>query len=61
MGSVFAALGLQNTGLVVVAHGLSCSVTWDFPRPEIKLVSPTLADEFLSTAPPGKSEIPFFK
>ena len=46
---------------VVVAHGLSCSVTWDFPRPGIKLVSPTLADEFLSTVPPGKSEIPFFK
>ena len=27
---------------------------WDLPRPGFKLVSPALADRFLTTAPPGK-------
>ena len=29
--------------------------TWDLPRPGIELLSPTLAGEFFTTEPPGKS------
>ena len=29
---------------------------WNLPRPEIKPMSPALADRFLSTTPPGKSK-----
>ena len=39
--------------LKIVVLGLSSM--WGLPRPEIKLMSPALAGEFLSTVPPGKS------
>ena len=43
-------------GPVVAAHGLCCSLACGiFPDPEIKLMSPAMAGEFLSTVPPGKS------
>ena len=34
---------------------------WDLPLPGIKPVSPALAGGFLTTAPPGKSLIYFFR
>ena len=43
VGSVVAAPRLQSTGLVVVAHELSCSVA-----------TPALAGRFFTTDPPGK-------
>ena len=33
---------------------------WDLPRPGIELLSPALADGFLSTVLPGKSRIYFY-
>ena len=33
---------------------------WDLPGPELEPMSPALAGEFLTTAPPGKSKIDFF-
>ena len=62
----FSRCGAQALGTrasVVVAHGLSscgaqasllCGM-WDLPGPGLKPVSPALAGEFLTTAPPGKS------
>ena len=39
-----------------MAQGLSCiRGMWDLPGPGLELVSPALADGFLTTAPPGKS------
>ena len=34
--------------------------TWNLPRPGIKPVSPALADRFLTTGPPGKSQYHMF-
>ena len=44
-------------GSLVVAHGLSCSETYEILVlwPGIKPASPALQGEFLSTGPPGKS------
>ena len=44
-------------GSVVMAYGLSCCGTWDLPGPGIEPVSPALAGRFLSTLPPGKSQL----
>ena len=55
-GSAVAAQGLQNTGSVIVAHGLSCSTVWgNLLEQGIRPVSPALAGRVLSTVPPGKS------
>ena len=48
--SAVAAGGLQSTGPVVVAPGLSFSM-WELPRPEIE----SMAGGFLITGPSGKS------
>ena len=34
---------------------------WDLPGPGLELVSPALADGFLSTVPPGKPTVGIFK
>ena len=54
--SFVAARGLQSTGSVVVARGLSCSAACGIlvPRPGIEPVSPALQGRFLTTGPPGK-------
>ena len=40
---------------VLVGRGLSCPHgMWDFPGPEIELVSPALQDRLLTTGPLGK-------
>ena len=55
VSSVVAAPGLQSTGSVVLAQGLSClRSTWDLPGPEIESKSLALADGFFTTEPPGK-------
>ena len=61
------ALGMRAS--VVVAHELSsCGAwaqllrgMWDLPGPGLKPMSPALAGRFLSTAPPGKSLVFYFK
>ena len=47
----------ERVGSLVVARGLSCPVACGIlvSRPGIKLVSPALQDQFLTTGPPGKS------
>ena len=55
-GPEAVARGLQSTGSVAVAHGPSCSTACGItPGPGVEPVSPALADEFPTTAPPGKS------
>ena len=55
VNSVVVAPGIQSTGSVVLAQGLSClRSTWDLPGPEIKPTSLALADGFFTTEPPGK-------
>ena len=50
-----AGFSYHSTGLVAVAHRLSCPHgMWDFPWPRIKYVSPALAGRFLTTGPPRK-------
>ena len=52
--SIAVACELRSTGLVVEAHGLSCSVAWEIlPDQGIKAASPALAGGFL-TDTPGK-------
>ena len=34
---------------------------WDLPGPRLEPVSPALADEFLTTRPPGKLQRYYFK
>ena len=52
-----SAPGLQNTGSVVVAHGLGCSTARGIlPDQESKPTSPTLAGRLPTTEPPGKPE-----
>ena len=54
---------------LVVEHGLSSCGSrawllhsmWDLPRPGLEPVFPELAGGFLTTAPPGKSQLAFFK
>ena len=54
VASLVSEHGLQSTGSVVVAHGLSCSAAFGiFPDLGIKPVSPALAGRFLTTGPPG--------
>ena len=47
-------LALGHSGSVTVTHGLSCPVACG---PGIEPVSPALAGGFLTTGPPGKSEV----
>ena len=55
--SAVLAPGLQNTGSVVVAHGLGCSKARGIlPDPESKPTSPTLAGRLPTTEHPGKPE-----
>ena len=46
-------------GSVVVVHGLSCPATAGIivPRPGIEPESPALEGGFLTTGPPGKSQV----
>ena len=46
-----------RVGSVVVLPGVSCSSMWDFSRPGKEPVSPALASGFLTTGPPGKSQL----
>ena len=57
--SVPASLWLWHVGLVVVAHRLSCPVACGIliPRPGIEPMSPALEGWFLTTGPPGKSQM----
>ena len=63
------ACGLSSCGLRPLERKLSsCGAqaqllqgVWDLPGPGLKLVSPALAGGFLTTVPPGKSEIAFLK
>ena len=54
VGSRAQAQQLWHTGLVL--HG-----TWDLPRPGLEPVCPELAGGFLTTAPPGKSQMRKFE
>lgn len=47
MGTVLVAPGLQSTGSIVVAHGLSCCTAFEILSQGIKLVSPALAGDSL--------------
>ena len=52
--SVVVALGLQSAGLIVLTHGLHCSMAYGiFPDKGLSL-SPALASRFFTTEPPGK-------
>ena len=53
------ALALGHMGSVVVAYSLSCPVACRslVPGPGIEPVSSALAGEFLTTGPPGKSQV----
>ena len=61
--SVVAACRLSSCGSWALEHRLSSCGTralllhgmWDLPGPGIESMSPALAGEFLTTAPPGKS------
>ena len=54
-GSVVEASGLQSTGSVAVAHGLSCpSACGIFPDQRLNPVSPAPANGFVTSEPPGK-------
>ena len=53
VSSVFAALGLWSTDLVVMAHGLSCL---HLPESGIEPVSPALASGFLTPETTVKSQ-----
>ena len=66
--SVVVARGLSSCGSWALEHGLSscgpqaelpCGMR-DLPGPGIKPVYPTLAGEFLTTGPPGKSQFGSF-
>ena len=60
-GSVVVARRLQSAGSVVVAHRLSCSMACGiFPDQGSNPCPPALAGGFLTTAPPGKSQIIMF-
>ena len=48
-GSVVAAPGFWNTGSVVVAHGLSCSMACGIFLTRDRTMSPALAGEFFTT------------
>ena len=48
------APGLWSTGSIVVAHGLSCSVTCGISQTREESVSPALTSGFLTTEPPEK-------
>ena len=48
------ALGRLDVRICGAWAWLPCS-TWNLPRPEIKLVSPTLGGRFSTTGPPGQS------
>ena len=67
--SAVVALGLSNCRSEALEHWLSSCGTWswllrsmwDFPGPGLEPVSPALADEFLTTRPPGKPQKYYFK
>ena len=46
---------VEHSGSEIVAHGLSCPVTWNLPGSGIEPISPPLVGKFLNTGPPGKS------
>ena len=62
--SIVAACRLSSCGSLALERRLSSCDTraqllhgmWELPRPGIKPLSPALAGEFLTTAPPGKSQ-----
>ena len=60
MGSAVVAPEFWSAGLIVVAHGLSCSeACGNLPGSGIEPMSPTLAGRFLTTEPLGKPSIRF--
>ena len=66
--SVVLVRGLSSCGSQALEHRLSsCGAwaqllhgMWNLPRPGLEHVSPALAGEFLTTAPPGKPHCPLF-
>ena len=54
VGSAVVAPRLQNTGSVVVAHGLVTLWHVDLPRPGTEPVSPAVTGILFTTEPPGK-------
>ena len=64
-GLLFAVVGgLRSCGSRALELRISCGAQallfhgmWDLPRPGLERVSPALAGRFLSTAPPGKSDL----
>ena len=65
--AVVMARGLSSCGSRALEHRLSsCGArayllrgTWDLPRPGLEPMSPALAGGFLTTAPPGKSQLTY--
>ena len=53
--------GLERRLSSCGAQALYLCGMWDLPRPGLEPVSPALAGRFLTTAPPGKSLLPFLK
>ena len=57
-GAQYLWLAGSRAQAQVVAHRLSCSAACGiFPRPGLEPMSPALAGEFLTTAPPGKPTV----
>ena len=54
--SVVKACGLTSCG----AQAQLLHDMWDLPGPGIEPMSPALAGGFLTTVPPGRSQVPFF-
>ena len=50
MGSTAQAQQLWHTGLLLRSM-------WDLPKPGLEPMSPALAGGFLTTVPPGKSQL----
>ena len=61
MGSVVVARSSRTQVQRLWCMGLVVCSIWDLPGPGIELMSPALAAGFLSTVPPGKSNIYFCK
>ena len=65
LNQIFAAswdLSLQCMESLAVARGLSCFVACGIlvPGPGVEPASPALQDGFLTTGPPGKSQLVTF-
>ena len=54
------SVGFSSNNMWVQDLGHSGLVVWKLPGPGIELVSPALVGGFLTTGPPGKSQISVF-